>query len=100
MNSDIRPKTKRSNEFRFGAPSPRSAADEQLLLQQQGFSHNGAYSVGAHELGDGAQQLDSEYKQVNHRHRRSQDVGSQDWPRRSVLWKFTNSPCTGCKFRD
>src|SRR5271169_3495239 len=51
-------------------PPPRSTTDEQLLLQQQGFSHDGAYSAGAHELGDCGQQMDGEYEQVNHRHRR------------------------------
>ena len=51
-------------------PPPRSTADEQLLLQQQGFSHDGAYSARAQELGNGGQQVDGEYEQVNHRHRR------------------------------
>jgi len=36
-------------------PSLRSAADEQLLLQQQGFSCYGPYFARAHELDDSGQ---------------------------------------------
>jgi hypothetical protein len=32
-------------------PLPRAAADERLVLYQQGFGHDGAYSARAHEVG-------------------------------------------------
>jgi hypothetical protein len=32
--------------------------------------HDGAYSTRAQEFGNGGQQVDGEYEQVNHRHRR------------------------------
>jgi hypothetical protein len=48
-------------------PPPRAAADDQLVLQQRGFGHDRAYSAGAHEFGNGGQDVDGEYKQVNHR---------------------------------
>jgi hypothetical protein len=48
-------------------PPPRAAADDQLVLQQQGFSHDSTYSAWAHEFGNGGQQMDAEYEQVNHR---------------------------------
>jgi hypothetical protein len=46
------------------------AADDQLVFQQQGFSHDDAYSARAHEFSNGGQQVDGEYEQVNHRHGR------------------------------
>ena len=82
--------TKAQNEaierIQVRRPPLRSAADEQLLLQQQGFSHYGPYSARAHEFGDGGQQVDGEYEQVNHRLDGStMSRNSQDRPRRSVF---------------
>jgi hypothetical protein len=36
-------------------PPPRAAADEQLVLYQQGFGHDNTYSARAHEFGNGGQ---------------------------------------------
>src|SRR5262249_36819755 len=64
---------------------PHAAADDQLVLQQQGFGHDGAYSARAQEVGNGGQQVDSEYEQVNHRPGRYHDVGSsQDYSQPSL----------------
>ena len=43
---------------------------DQLVLQQQGFSHDNTYSGRAHEFGNGGQQVDREYERVNHRNGR------------------------------
>jgi hypothetical protein len=51
-------------------PPPRTAADDQLVLQQDGLSQDGAHAARAYEFGDSDQQVDGEYEQVNHRHRR------------------------------
>jgi hypothetical protein len=65
-NSDPRPKTKRSNEFRFGA---RRRA--RLSMTSWCFSNKDsattAYSARAQEFGNGGQQVDGEYEPVNHR---------------------------------
>ena len=53
--------------IQIGRPSPCATADEQLVLEQQGFGHDGAYPARAQEFGDGGQQVDGEYKQVHHR---------------------------------
>jgi hypothetical protein len=50
-NSDPKPKTKRS----VRRPPPGAAADEQLVLYQQGFSHDNTYSARAHEFGNRGQ---------------------------------------------
>ena len=47
-----------------------AAADEQLVLYQQGWGHDNTYSARAHEFGNGGQQVDGEYEQVNYRHGR------------------------------
>jgi hypothetical protein len=41
-------------------PSPRAIADEQLVLEHQGFGYDSADSASAHEFGDGGQQVDGE----------------------------------------
>jgi hypothetical protein len=67
-----RPKTQNETIERIQVrrPPPRAAADNQLVLHQQGFGHDGAYSARAHEFGNSGQQVDGEYEQVNHRHGR------------------------------
>jgi hypothetical protein len=40
---------------------------DQLVLQQQGFSHDNTYSTRAHEFGHGCQRMNGEYEQVKHR---------------------------------
>jgi hypothetical protein len=55
---------------RTGSSQKLAAADEQLVLYQQGFGHDNTYSARAHEFGNGGQQVDGEYEQVNHRHGR------------------------------
>jgi len=40
------------------------------VLQQQGFSHDNTYPARAQEFGNGGQQVDGEYEQMNHRHER------------------------------
>jgi hypothetical protein len=55
-----------SNRIQVRRPLPRAAADERLVLYQQGFGHDGAYSARAHEVGNGGRQVDGEYEQVNH----------------------------------
>jgi hypothetical protein len=61
-NSDPRPKTKRSNEIQVRRSSPRAATNDQLVLQQQGLGHDGAYSTRAQNLGNSGQQVDGEYE--------------------------------------
>jgi hypothetical protein len=36
------------------------------VLQQQGFGHDSPYAAGPQEFGNGGQQVDGEYEQVNH----------------------------------
>ena len=66
-NSDPRPKTKRSNEFRFGARRRARLLMSNWCFINQGFGHDNTYSARAHEFGNGGQQVDGEYEQVNHR---------------------------------
>lgn len=51
---------------RWGAV-PRTTADDQLMLQDQGLGDNGANTTGSHELGKGDDKLNREKKQVTHR---------------------------------
>ena len=69
MNSDPRPKTQRSNEFRFGARRRARLLMINWCLSNRDSCHDGAYPARAQEFGNGGQQVDSEYEQVNHRHR-------------------------------
>jgi len=58
---------KRNDRTNLGsAPAAAHGADNQLVFQQYGFSHNGAHSARAHDFGDGGQQVDGEYEKVTH----------------------------------
>ena len=66
----VRPKMKRSNEFRFGA---RLRA--RRLMTNWCFSNTDSATTartppGRHEFGNGGQDVDGEYEQVHHRPQR------------------------------
>ena len=76
---------KRSDRTNSGS-APAAAAEEQLLLYQQGFGHYNTYSARAHEFCNGGQQVDGEYEQVNHRMGGStMSASHKTCPRRSVF---------------
>ena len=52
---------------RWGAPT-RTAADDQLMLEEQRFGDDGANTAGQGELGQGDDQLNREENQIAHRH--------------------------------
>jgi hypothetical protein len=51
-----------SVEPRKMGEAARAAADEQLVLYQQGFGHDTTYSARAQEFGKGGPQVDGEYE--------------------------------------
>jgi hypothetical protein len=69
-NSDPRPKTERSNEFRFGARCRARLLMTNWCLSNRDSAKTARTPPGAQEFGNGGQQVDGEYEPVNHRHRR------------------------------
>jgi hypothetical protein len=47
-------------------PASRPVTDQDLMLEQQRFCHDGAQATGAHEFQEGDQQMDGEDEEVAH----------------------------------
>ncbi len=65
-NSIVNPSTNRSNVVKGGNAPTGTAADDQLMLQEQGLGDDGVESAGSRPLGDGDDKLKREEKQVTH----------------------------------